>query len=389
MRKTAVSAMIGILGAGLLLGLAACRKEGPPAPPVAAETGKGGANMSVGKTVFGTLPDGSAVDLYTLADGKGLTVRLMTYGATLVSLEWPDRDGALADCVLGYDTLDGYLKASPYFGATVGRYGNRIARGRFALDGNTYTLAANNGQNHLHGGVRGFDKILWKGEPVQDSSGVGVRFTTLSPDGDEGYPGNLDVSVTYVLTAGGELIITYVAKTDKPTVINLTHHGYFNLTGGRRDVLGHELELAADRYTPVDAELIPTGLLAPVENTPMDFRTSVSIGSRIAAVPGGYDHNYVLNSGGKTLASAARVFEPESGRVMEIRTVEPGLQFYSGNFLDGSIAGKAGRVYGKHWGFCLETQHFPDSPNRPEFPSTVLRPGETYRTMTVFKFSAK
>lgn len=232
MRKTAVSAMIGILGAGLLLGLAACRKEGPPAPPVAAETGKGGANMSVGKTVFGTLPDGSAVDLYTLADGKGLTVRLMTYGATLVSLEWPDRDGALADCVLGYDTLDGYLKASPYFGATVGRYGNRIARGRFALDGNTYTLAANNGQNHLHGGVRGFDKILWKGEPVQDSSGVGVRFTTLSPDGDEGYPGNLDVSVTYVLTAGGELIITYVAKTDKPTVINLTHHGYFNLTGG-------------------------------------------------------------------------------------------------------------------------------------------------------------
>lgn len=345
--------------------------------------------MSVGKTVFGTLPDGSAVDLYTLADGKGLTVRLMTYGATLVSLEWPDRDGALADCVLGHDALDGYLKASPYFGATVGRYGNRIARGRFTLDGNTHTLAANNGQNHLHGGVRGFDKILWKGEPVQDSSGVGVRFTTLSPDGDEGYPGNLDVAVTYVLTAGGELIISYEAKTDKPTVVNLTHHSYFNLTGGRRDVLGHALELAADRYTPVDAELIPTGLLAPVEDTPMDFRASASIGSRIAAVPGGYDHNYVLNSEGKTLASAARVFEPESGRVMEIRTVEPGLQFYSGNFLDGSIAGKAGRVYGKHWGFCLETQHFPDSPNRPEFPSTVLRPGETYRTMTVFKFSAK
>jgi len=386
MRKSAVCAMIGILGAGLVLGLAACRKEGPPE---AAETGKGGANMSVGKTVFGTLPDGSAVDLYTLADGKGLTVRLMTYGATLVSLEWPDRDGALADCVLGHDALDGYLKASPYFGATVGRYGNRIARGRFTLDGNTHTLAANNGQNHLHGGVRGFDKILWKGEPVQDSSGVGVRFTTLSPDGDEGYPGNLDVAVTYVLTAGGELIISYEAKTDKPTVVNLTHHSYFNLTGGRRDVLGHALELAADRYTPVDAELIPTGLLAPVEDTPMDFRASASIGSRIAAVPGGYDHNYVLNSEGKTLASAARVFEPESGRVMEIRTVEPGLQFYSGNFLDGSIAGKAGRVYGKHWGFCLETQHFPDSPNRPEFPSTVLRPGETYRTMTVFKFSAK
>lgn len=345
--------------------------------------------MKIVKSAFGTLPDGSAVDLYTLTNKDGLKVQLMTYGAILVSLDLPDRNGAFADCVLGYDAFDGYLKEGNYFGAIVGRYGNRIAKGKFVLDGNTYTLATNNGQNHLHGGVKGFDKVLWKGEPVQDSTGVGVKFTYLSKDGEEGYPGNLEASVTYVLNDQNELIISYEAKTDKPTVVNMTHHSFWNLAGGRRDVLGHELMLAADRYTPVDEGLIPTGELAAVAGTPMSFLESTAIGARIDQVPGGYDHNYVLSSGGGTMALAARVVDPESGRVMEISTVEPGIQFYSGNFLDGSIAGKGGQVYSKYWGFCLETQHFPDSPNHPDFPSTVLRPGETYKTTTIHKFSVK
>jgi len=382
---------LGILVLGLLIvtGFAACRKSEAPAAPAASDSGKGRTSMNVVKTPFGSLPDGSAVDLYTLTNSNGITAGLMTYGATLVSLNLPDRNGAFADCVLGYETLDGYLKASPYFGAIVGRYGNRIAKGKFTLDGKEYTLATNDGANHLHGGLKGFDKVLWKGEAVRDSSGVGVRFSYLSRDGEEGYPGNLEAVVTYVLNDSNELIISYEAKTDRPTVVNLTHHSYFNLAGGTRNILGHELTLVADRYTPVDAGLIPTGVLAPVAGTPMSFETPAAIGSRIAAVPGGYDHNYVLMSGGKTMALAARVVEPESGRVMEISTSEPGIQFYSGNFLDGTITGKGGRVYQKHWGFCLETQHFPDSPNHPSFPSTVLRPGETLRSMTIHKFSAK
>ncbi len=386
MRKIAIFGTAWILCLVFVFGVAACRKTGSPE---AAGTEKEETNMSVFKTLFGVLPGGSAVDLYTLTNKNGLKARLMTYGATLVSLDLPDRNGDFADCVLGYDALDGYLMVSPYFGATVGRYGNRIAKGKFVLDGRAYTLATNDGANHLHGGVKGYDKVLWTGEPVQDSTGVGARFTYLSRDGEEGYPGNLDIAVTYVLTNNNELIVSYEAKTDKPTVVNLTHHSYFNLTGGRRDILGHELMLAADRTTPVDPGLIPTGARTPVEGTPMGFMTPAAIGSRIAEVPGGYDHNYVLTSGGKTMALAARVTEPESGRVMEISTVEPGIQFYSGNFLDGTITGKAGRVYGKHWGFCLETQHFPDSPNHSNFPSTVLRPGETYKTLTIHKFSVK
>lgn len=388
MNKINFPRITAILCLCLAVGFAACRKAESPAAP-AEGAAKGETSMKIVKSTFGTLPDGSTVDLYTLTNKNGLKAQLMTYGAILVSLDLPDRNGVFADCVLGYDAFDGYLKEGSYFGAIVGRYGNRIAKGKFVLDGKTYKLATNNGKNHLHGGVKGYDKVLWKGEPVQDSTGVGVRFTYLSKDGEEGYPGNLDIAVTYVLNDQNELIISYEAKTDKPTVVNLTHHSFWNLTGGQRDILGHELELAADRYTPVDDGLIPTGVLAPVEGTPMNFLTPTAIGARIAEVPGGYDHNYVLTSGGGALALAARVVEPESGRVMEISTVEPGIQFYSGNFLDGAIKGKSGQAYAKYWGFCLETQHFPDSPNHANFPSTVLRPGETYKTITVHKFSTK
>jgi aldose 1-epimerase len=389
MKKPSLLVILGLVGLGCTHGFLACRKN--PAPPAAATAepagpAKGEPTMNVTKGSFGRLPDGTAVDLYILTNKNGLEARLMTYGATLVSLRLPDRRGVYADCVLGYDGLDGYLKSSPYFGSIVGRYGNRIARGRFTLDGETYTLATNNGPNHLHGGVRGFDKVVWTAEPFAEAGAVGVKFDYLSKDGEEGYPGNLAASVVYLLTNENELRLMYEAKTDKATPVNLTHHSYFNFTGGKREILGHLLTLAADRYTPVDAGLIPTGELRTVQGTPMDFRTPQAIGSRIAEVEGGYDHNYVLSSGGGALAWAARVLEPESGRAMEIATTEPGLQFYSGNFLDGTIAGKGGQTYGKHWGFCLETQHFPDSPNHPNFPSTILRPGLVYRTVTVHRF---
>jgi aldose 1-epimerase len=346
--------------------------------------------MDMFKEDFGTLPDGTAVELYTLYNSAGLRARIMTYGAIVVSLEVPDREGRLADITLGYDSLEGYLETTPYFGAIVGRYGNRIAKGAFSLDGVTYTLAANNGENHLHGGIRGFDKVVWTAEPLREDRAVGVRMRYLSPDGEEGYPGNLDSAVTYRITEDNELMITYEATTDKATPVNLTHHSYFNLAGqGTGDILGHELQILADRYTPVDEGLIPTGELRPVAGTPFDFTEPHRIGERIAQVPGGYDHNFVLTSGGGGLAPAARVYEPASGRVMEIATTEPGIQFYAGNFLDGSIAGKLGKVYHKHFGFCLETQHFPDSPNQPGFPSTILRPGETYRSRTVHRFTTR
>jgi aldose 1-epimerase len=305
-----------------------------------------------------------------------------------VSLLVPDRTGKLGDIVLGYESLDSYIKNSPYFGSIVGRYGNRIAKGLFTLDGVTYKLAVNNGQNHLHGGSKGFDKVVWKAEPVREAGAAGVKLTYLSRDGEEGYPGNLSVTVVYSLTDENELRISYEAVTDRPTPVNLTHHSYFNLAG-EGDILGHELVVNAESYTPVDAGLIPTGEIRPVKGSPFDFTTPHAIGERIARVEGGYDHNFVLRGGGGRLDLAARVFEPKSGRVMEIRTTEPGLQFYSGNFLDGTITGKGGRVYSKHAGFCLETQHFPDSPNRPGFPSTILRPGSVYKSLTVHRFSAK
>ena len=351
---------------------------------------KGRKLMDVVKEGFGVMPDGTAVDLYTLTNANGLKAGLITYGATLVFLEVPDGNGVLSDIVLGHDDLEGYLTASPYFGSTVGRFGNRIAGGRFVLGGVTYQLATNDGANHLHGGIKGFDKVVWNAEPVREPDAVGVRFTYLSPDGEEGYPGNLKCAVTYALTNADELRINYEAETDQATPINLTHHSYFNLAGQVvRDILEHELVLEADGYLPVDSGLIPTGEIAPVQGTPMDFTSPATIGSRIAEVQGGYDHCYVLRSPGGELALAATVFEPESGRVMEILTTEPGIQFYSGNFLDGSITGKNNQVYHKHFGFCLETQRFPDSPNKPQFPTTILEPGTIYRSLTVHRFSMR
>ncbi len=311
----------------------------------------------------------------------------------MTSLEVPDREGNLEDVVLGYESLESYLEATPYFGAIVGRYGNRIAAGRFELDGTEYTLARNNGANHLHGGLEGFDKVLWEAAPFANEDEAGVSLTYVSADGEEGYPGNLRVVVTYALTDANELRVDYVATTDRPTVLNLTHHGYFNLAGhASGDILGHDLMLAADRFTPVDQGLIPTGELRPVDGTPMDFRTPVPIGQRIGQddeqlrFGGGYDHNWVLTDYDGSLQLAARLSHSGTGRVMEVWTTEPGVQFYSGNFLDGSNIGKGGAVYQHRNGLCLETQHFPDSPNRPEFPSTVLRPRERYQTTTVYQF---
>jgi aldose 1-epimerase len=357
-------------------------------PALVKNPATGGANMNVERRPFGRASDGTAVEIYTLTNDNRLEARVMTYGGTLVSLRVPDRAGQLGDIVLGYDSLDGYIKKSPYFGSIVGRYGNRIARASFTLDGITYRLAANNGENHLHGGSKGFDKVVWTAEPVREAGTAGVKLTYLSRDGEEGYPGNLSVTVIYSLTHENELRISYAADTDKPTPVNLTQHSYFNLAGAG-DILGHELLINAASYTPVDVGLIPTGEVRPVEGSPFDFRKPHLIGERIGRVEGGYDHNFVLRGGGGKLDLAARVFEPKSGRVMEILTTEPGLQFYSGNFLDGTITGKGGRVYLKHHGFCLETQHFPDSPNRPNFPSAILRPGTVYKSLTVHRFSSR
>jgi len=387
MKQIASRTAVAAFALALVLGLPACKKE-QPAPGESTPT-KGLPQMDVKNQSFDSLPDGTAVELYTLTNDKGLRARLMTYGATLVSLEVPDKNGRLGDIVLGYDRLDGYVKNSPYFGSIVGRYGNRIAKGRFMLDGLIYRLATNNGENHLHGGVKGFDKVIWKAEPVKEAGAVGVKFSYLSPDGEEGYPGNLKATVIYTLTNDNELRISYEATADKATPVNLTHHSYFNLAEGKNDILGHELMLNAARFTPVDKGLIPTGELAPVQGTPMDFTTPTAIGSRIVQVEGGYDHNYVLNRSGEGLSLAARLSDAQSGRVLEIKTTEPGIQFYSGNFLDGTITGKSGLVYRKHYGLCLETQHFPDSPNKPMFPSTILKPGETYKSLTVHKFTTR
>ncbi|HXW04071.1 MAG TPA: aldose epimerase family protein [Vicinamibacterales bacterium] len=345
----------------------------------------------VTKSSFGRMPGGEPVDLYTLTNAAGVEIRAITLGGIITHLRVPDRSGQFADVVLGFDQLDGYMKDHPYFGAIVGRYGNRIAGGRFTLDGRTYTLATNNGPNHLHGGNKGFDKVLWTAAPA--TAGAGVVFRRLSPDGEEGYPGNLDVTITYTLNDTNELVVEYHATTDKPTPVNLTQHSYFNLSGQPgTDILDHELTIDADRYTPVDASLIPTGELAPVSGTPFDFRKPAAVGARIDQPHPqlknglGYDHNFVLNRKGPGLQRAARVVHQGSGRTLEIHTTEPGVQFYSGNFLDGTLAGKGGQAYKHRAGLCLETQHFPDSPNQPSFPSTILRPGDEYRTRTVFRF---
>jgi len=345
--------------------------------------------MSIEKRDFGKTPDGENVDLYTLTNTNGLKAQIMTYGGIVTTLNVPDRDGHLGDIVSGYDTLDEYIKENPYFGALIGRCGNRIGKGKFTLNGVEYTLATNNGPNHLHGGIKGFDKVVWNAEQMETDEGPALKLNYLSKDGEEGYPGNLNCTVIYTLTNNDELKISYEAETDKDTVLNLTHHSYFNLGGhDSGDILGHELTLNADNYTPVDDDLIPTGEIKPVKGTPMDFTKPTAVGARIDQVKGGYDHNFVLNNSDGSLALAASVYEPKTGRVMEISTTEPAIQFYSGNFLDGSLKGK-GAIYNKHNAFCLETQHFPDSPNKPDFPSVVLKPGEKYTHLTVHKFSAR
>jgi aldose 1-epimerase len=352
---------------------------------------------STTKKPFGKTPDGEPVDLYVLTNRGGAEVSITNYGGTVVSLKVPDRNGKFADVVLGYETVDGYANGKSYFGAIIGRYGNRIGHAQFVLDGKTYTLAKNNGENCLHGGIKGFNKAMWTAKILPAKDGQSLELSYLSKDGEEGFPGNLKVSVIYTLTDTNALRIVYSATTDKPTVVNLTNHAYFNLAGqGSGDILGHVLTVHADKFTPVDAGLIPTGELRDVAGTPFDFRKPTAIGSRIdqdeeqLKLGGGYDHNFVLRRSsdiGESLA--ARVVDPTTGRVVEVWTTEPGVQFYTGNFLDGKSAGKGGATYPKRSAFCLETQHFPDSPNQPKFPSAVLNPGQRYHTITEYRFSTE
>jgi len=350
---------------------------------------------NVKKELFGNLPDGTPIDIYTLSEGS-IEARVTNYGGYLVSLKVPDRNGKPEDIVLGFDNLDGYVnnnthKGTAYLGPIVGRYANRIANGTFTLDGKQFSLAVNNGPNALHGGILGFHRVVWKGQLIPE----GVELTYLSKDGEEGYPGNLTVVVRYSLRHGA-LTIDYSATTDKDTVLNLTNHSYFNLKGqGKGDILDHDLKLNASRFTWADSNLVPTGELKSVEGTPLDFRKSTRIGERIDAdydqlrVAGGYDQNWVLDSGGRKLAEAAEVYEPTTGRVMRVLTDQPGVQLYTGNFFDGTITGKGGIAYQRRYGLCLETQHFPDSPHHPNFPTTVLRPGERFHRVTVFSFSTR
>jgi aldose 1-epimerase len=363
------------------------------APADSAATGTSATSMPTSAS-FGKTADGTEIQLFTLTNKNGVKASISTYGGTLTSLLVPDKDGKMSDVILGFDKVDGYLspefkKSNPYFGALIGRYGNRIAKGKFTLDGKSYQVGLNNNGNSLHGGTVGFNQKVWTAKAGTSAEGETLTLTYLSKDGEEGYPGNLNVTVVYTLTADNSLKIDYTATTDKATPVNLTNHAYFNLAQGQsKDVLAHQVTLPADRYTVVDANLIPTGELKPVKGTPFDFTSAHAIGERIAQVPGGYDHNWVLNQA-TGQHSAATVYEPTTGRTMEVTTDEPGVQFYTGNFLDGSLKGKDGVVYGKHAGFCLETQHFPDSPNQAKFPSTILKPGETYHTTTSYTFGVR
>jgi len=356
--------------------------------------GPGATHNLIEKEPFGTTPDGQPVDIYTLRNRRGVEARIMTYGGILVFLKAPDKNGQMDDVVLGYDNLDSYVKNSPYFGALIGRYGNRIARGRFMLDGTAYALATNNYPNALHGGVKGFDKRVWSASTREGADGPELILDYLSQDGEEGYPGNLHVTATYTLMRDNALRLQYRAETDKDTVLNLTQHSYFNLAG-KGDILNHQVTILADRFTPVDATLIPTGELRTVDNTPFDFRAPTAIGARIGQddeqlkFGGGYDHNWVINKEFGKLELMARVTEPESGRVLEIFSTEPGLQFYPGNFLDGTITGKGGRVYPHRGAFCMEPQHYPDSPNRLEFPTVELKPGQVYRNTIIYHLSVQ
>jgi aldose 1-epimerase len=355
---------------------------------------KGQANIN--KESFGKTADGENVDVFTLTNNLGMQAKITNYGAIVVSLKTPDRTGKMDDVVLGFNDLDSYLKGHPYFGAIVGRYGNRIAKGRFTLNGVEYKLAVNNGENHLHGGIKGFDKVVWTAKEMRTKMGPALSLTYISKDGEEGYPGTVTATVVYTLTNNNELRLDYTITTDKDTVTNLTHHSYFNLAGeGNGDILNHILTLKAARFTPTDAGSIPTGELKVVAGTPFDFLKPTVIGKRIdeqdqqLQFGGGYDHNFIVNGKAGTLRSAATVYEPTSGRVLEVWTTEPGVQFYTGNFLDGTLTGKSGKVYQKRFGFCLETQHYPDSPNHPAFPTTTLKKGATYRSTTVYRFKVR
>jgi aldose 1-epimerase len=343
---------------------------------------------------FGKTKEGTPVDLFTLRNSQGAEAKISNYGGIVVSLKVPDRNGKMGDVVLGYDHLEGYLKETPYFGALVGRYGNRIAKGKFTLSGQQYTLATNNGPNALHGGLKGFDKVVWEPKILATPSGTALELHYVSKDGEEGYPGNLSVTAVYTLTDDNALKLEYTATTDKETVLNLTHHSYFNLAG-KGDILKHEVMINADKFTPVDANLIPTGELRPVEGTPLDFRKPTAIGSRInqddeqLKLGSGYDHNFIINKPSGELGLCARVYDYSSGRVLEVSSTEPGIQFYTGNFLSGSIKGKGGWVYQKRNAFCMEPQHYPDSPNHPEFPTTVLKPGQTFKSTIIYKLSVR
>lgn len=346
------------------------------------------------KAVWGTLPDGQKADIYTLSNAKGSKARISNYGGLVVSLTAPDKNGNYSDITLGYDDLAGYLKESPYFGALIGRFGNRIAKGQYTLNGQKYTCAVNNGVNSLHGGLKGFDKVLWNAKPITTSKGPALELTYVSKDGEEGYPGNLSVTAVYTLTDENALRVDFTATTDKDTVVNLTYHGYWNLAG-KGDILNHTVYLNADKFTPVDSTLIPLGELRPVKGTPFDFTTPTTIGARIGQddeqlkFGGGYDHNWVINNPNGKMTLQARVTEPTTGRILEVSSTEPGLQFYTGNFLDGKITGKNGIVYNYRNAFVMEPQHFPDSPNQPNFPSVVLKPGQVYKNSIEYKFSAK
>ena len=382
---------------GLLM-LAACGSNQPAeqskTPPTAADSTQTKSATMPTSASFGKVPDGTEVQLFTLTNAQGATAAITNYAGTLVRLMMPDKAGKMGDVVLGFDDVSGYTspafrKANPYIGALIGRYGNRIKDGKFTIDGKAYQVGVNNGPNSLHGGKIGYDQKIWQAEPGTSADGQTLTLKYLSKDGEEGYPGNLQVTVVYTLTNDNALKIDYTATTDKATPINLTNHAYFNLSHGvSKDILAHEVTLPADRYTVVDATLIPTGELRPVKGTPFDFTTPHTIGERIAQVPGGYDHNWVLNTETGQHA-AATVYDPASGRTLEVTTDQPGIQFYTGNFLDGSLKGKGGTVYGLHGGFCLETQHFPDSPNQAKFPGTILKPGETYHTVSTYTFGVR